>query len=160
MTTVDDCDGNLATGEPHGTAVASIVHEMAPGAQLSLICVADEVDLAQRRGVREGERHQDRQPLRRLVQLEPRRRHAAGRARPTRSSQDARAHGILWVNAAGNYARSTGAGRSTADGDGRFQDFAPGDARTTVWIPTGGTTCAFLKWDDWPTTAQDYDLYL
>ena len=36
----------LATGEDHGTAVAEIVHEMAPDAQLYLVCVDTEVDLA------------------------------------------------------------------------------------------------------------------
>ena len=51
VTTDDRCGGNLAAspaagGTEHGTAVAEIVHQMAPGAQLYLMCVDSEVDLA------------------------------------------------------------------------------------------------------------------
>ena len=41
----DYCGGNMGAPEPHGTAVAEIAHEMAPGAQLYLICIDTEVDL-------------------------------------------------------------------------------------------------------------------
>ena len=27
-------------------------------------------------------------------------------------------------------------------------------------MPSGGLSCAALKWDDWPASAEDYDLYL
>src|SRR5581483_11812558 len=51
VTTIDRCGGNLAaappTGTEHGTAVAEVVHQVAPGAQLLLICVDSEVGLAQ-----------------------------------------------------------------------------------------------------------------
>ena len=38
--------GRVQTADDHGTAVAEIVHEMAPDAQLYLVCVGTEVDLA------------------------------------------------------------------------------------------------------------------
>ena len=47
VTTVDFCDGKLTTANEHGTAVAEIVHEMAPAAQLYLICVHTDVELGQ-----------------------------------------------------------------------------------------------------------------
>jgi subtilisin family serine protease len=46
-TLVDDCGGELESGGvEHGTAVAEIVHEVAPGAVLYLICVDSPVTLA------------------------------------------------------------------------------------------------------------------
>ena len=47
LTTVDFCSGQLPTATAHGTAVAEVVHAMAPAAQLYLICVEDEVSLGQ-----------------------------------------------------------------------------------------------------------------
>ena len=44
--TQDFCGGKFNTASEHGTAVAEIVHEIAPDAQLYLICVDTEVDLA------------------------------------------------------------------------------------------------------------------
>ncbi len=44
--TQDYCGGEFSAGEDHGTAVAEIVHEMAPEAQLYLVCVATDVDFA------------------------------------------------------------------------------------------------------------------
>ena len=39
VTTADFCDPGSFDGTEHGTAVAEVVHDMAPGAALSLICV-------------------------------------------------------------------------------------------------------------------------
>ena len=46
VVTQDLCRGELTTAEDHGTAVAEIVHEMAPDAQLYLVCIETDVDLA------------------------------------------------------------------------------------------------------------------
>ena len=46
VVTQDFCGGRFATETHHGTGVAEIVHEMAPDAQLLLLCVDTEVDLA------------------------------------------------------------------------------------------------------------------
>src|SRR5207248_148477 len=39
-------------------------------------------------------------------------------------------------------------------------DFAPGEPLDTLAIPHGQQTCAFLRWDGWPVTSEDFDLYL
>ena len=44
--TQDDCAGGFSTVTQHGTAVAEIVHELAPSAQLLLACVDTPADLA------------------------------------------------------------------------------------------------------------------
>jgi hypothetical protein len=47
VTTMDFCDGEFNTATDHGTAVAEIVHEMAPDAALYLICIGTDVQLGQ-----------------------------------------------------------------------------------------------------------------
>ena len=73
---------------------------------------------------------------------------------------DARANGILWVNAAGNSAqRHWSAPFTDADAD-LWHDFASSDELDNISITAGGSVCVFLKWDSWPVTTQDFDTYL
>ena len=37
-------------------------------------------------------------------------------------------------------------------------DFAPGNTLNRVTIPSGEQACAYLKWDAWPVTSEDFDL--
>ena len=96
--TQDFCRGRLNTESEHGTAVAEIVHEIAPDAQLYLICVDTEVDLAAAEAFAKGQGAN-------VIS------HSMGWFGPDRGDgtgpigavvSDARAAGILWVNAAGN----------------------------------------------------------
>ncbi len=98
----DFCGGHFATATDHGTAVAEIVHEMAPDAQLYLVCVDTEVDLAA------AEAYAKSQGVHVIN-------HSAGWQGPFRNDgsgpigaivADARANGILWVNSAGNEAQT------------------------------------------------------
>jgi subtilisin family serine protease len=143
----------------HGTAVAEIVAEMAPAARISLLCAQTVAALgqaenwAERHGVQvinhsaswfNSSRGDGTDPL----------------DTPAGIVADARAAGILWVNAAGNRAQQHWSGTfADADGDG-WHEFAPADEGNTLPIPWGSRTCAALKWDAWPTTDVDYDLYL
>jgi subtilisin family serine protease len=159
---VDFCQSGALDGPgaaSHGTAVAEIVAEMAPAAELYLICVQNLAGLGQ------AEEYAKRQGIH-VVN------HSAswfntGRGDDTGAPDtpagivaDARAAGILWVNAAGNRAQQHWSG-VFADSDGdEWHEFAPGDEGNTILVPAGIRTCAALKWDGWPTTALDYDLYL
>ena len=67
-------------------------------------------------------------------------------------------HGILWVNAAGNYAQSHWSGPYRHRPGSVFQDFGGGDEGNTFTIPGKTTGCASLVWDDWPQTDQDFNL--
>lgn len=143
----------------HGTAVAEIVAEMAPAAQLYLICaqsiaqLGQAKDFARSRGVHvvnhsaswfNSSRGDD----------------TGGPDTPTGIAAAARAAGILWVNAAGNRAHQHWSGTfSDVDAD-EWHEFAPGDEGNTIVLPSGTRTCIALKWDAWPVTALDYDLYL
>jgi subtilisin family serine protease len=155
VVTQDFCHGELESASDHGAAVAEIVHEMAPDAQLYLICIDTDVDLAaavayaKSQGVDvinhsmgwEGPFRDDgRDPISALV-------------------ADARASGILWVNAAGNEADTHWTG-TYAGNNGLLQWGPNGDIGNTFIWPNGSEICGFLKWDEWPAGVSDFDLYL
>ena len=159
LTTVDFCSGNFSSGEVHGTAVAEIVHELAPDAALTLICIDSEVTLAQAEDYVEAHNI-------RIVN------HSVGWFNAVRGDgkggsgtidqvvADARANGILWVNAAGNDATRHWSGAyNDSDGDD-FENFSSSYDVNFFHVPSGGDACIYLKWDSWPTSTQDFDLYL
>jgi hypothetical protein len=159
LTTVDHCGGTMGAPEKHGTAVAEIVHEMAPAAALTLICVDSEVDLANAAAYAQANgitivNHS-------VGWFNTARGDGTGApGTPDAIVASARAQGILWVNAAGNSAQGHWSGTySDSDADG-LHDFAPGDDGNTLLLFAGEQVCGLLKWDSWPGSSQDYDLYL
>ena len=110
------CVGHLSD-EDHGTAVAEIVHEVAPGAQLFLICISTEVDLANAEAYAKA---QGIKVINHSVSwfLTSSDDGTGAPGTPNAIVADARAAGILWVNSAGNqgrsHARSNGRTRETA----------------------------------------------
>jgi hypothetical protein len=156
VTTMDFCGGKLATATAHGSAVAEAVHEVAPDAQLYLICVQDEVSLGQ------AEQYAKANGISIITHsvswVNSSRGDGSGAAgTPDAIAADARANGILWVNSAGNQAQRHWSGTFVDGGDG-YNRFAPGDAGNSFYLAAGATACASLRWDAWPVTAQDYDL--
>jgi subtilisin family serine protease len=155
---VDYCPGAF-DAEHHGTAVAEVIAAVAPAARIYLICVDGLPSLARAESfvVAHGIR---------IVN------HSVGwfNTGPGDGSggagtvdsivTDARAHGVLWVNAAGNEtARHWRGSFMDANQDG-FLDFAPRDDDNYVLVPPGGSVCAFLRWHEWPTARHDYELSL
>ena len=160
-----DCNGGCATttfpdeDEDHGTAVAEIVHEMAPGAQLYLIKIFDELDLMDAVDYAEAN---DIDVINHSVGwvnynfydgacwedelLEP---------SPVCAADAAIDAGILWVNSAGNSATDHyGATFTDANANGYH------DTDVTFQAFAGNDIVVFLTWDDWPTSANDYDFEL
>ncbi len=156
LVTRDICDGGFNTATEHGTAVAEIVHEMAPEAQLYLICIDTELDLAAAAAYAKAEGAH-------VIS------HSAGWFGEMRGDgsgpigaivADARSAGILWVNSAGNEAQTHWSGTfASADGD-RAHDWAPGDEGNTFVWPNDTEICGFLRWDEWSGGASDFDLVL
>ncbi|MBI3969033.1 MAG: S8 family serine peptidase [Chloroflexi bacterium] len=157
--TADYCGGRLKTASEHGTVVAEIVHEMAPGAELHLVCIRTEVSLmrALQYVVRNG------------ISVAN---HSAswfntsrgdGSGDPTSPDAivaEARSKGILWVNSAGNRAAQHWTGEFTdPDGNG-WHNFDVLDEANDFVIPANAVVCGFVRWDQWPVSTQDYDLYL
>jgi hypothetical protein len=157
----DGFENNLDGG--HGTAVAEIVYETAPGAQLYLVCagtltqMSDAVDYMVAQGIK-------------IVN------HSRGifntsRADGAYSSSDpsflpeslitkAYNGGIVWVNSAGNSGSTHWAGAfSDTDSDG-VHNFTASDEGNNITVSNNGSVSIFLKWDSWPTTSEDFDLYL
>jgi len=153
--TKDFTGTGLTTGSNHGTKVAQIVYDMAPQSQLYLIKVADEVDLENAKDdcITEGVN---------VISHSwgwPNTNFADGTGLACDIANDAEFHNILWVNAAGNAARQHYQDFFTdTDGDG-WHEFAPGDETNPIQV-YGNNITIFLTWDAWPTTDQDYDLYL
>ncbi|MGH2500475.1 MAG: S8 family serine peptidase, partial [Candidatus Limnocylindria bacterium] len=157
---VDHCGGAFASGSSHGTAVAEVVHDLAPGAQLHLVCIDSEVtlgvakDYAKAQGI-----HVINFSL--VFTASGRGDGTGGPATPDGIAADARAAGILWVNAAGNFAQGHWSGTFlSTNGDGWHEFAANGDERNSFTIPTGVLVCVHLKWDEWPEAKSDYDLHL
>jgi hypothetical protein len=158
VTSVDDCSGAFDTGGDHGTAVAEIVYKMAPGAQLYLICIGTEVQLAAAEAYVKATGIQIVNHS--LTWFNTSRGDGTGAAgTPDATVKDANSHGILWVNAAGNYAEDHWSGTFKNNGY-NYNLFATGDIGNAFYLDTGETVCAALKWDNWPATKQDYDLLL
>jgi subtilisin family serine protease len=153
--TQDLCGGELTTADDHGTAVAEIVHEMAPAAQLYLICIrtADDFAAAVAYAKSQG------------VQVIN---HSAGWEGPFRNDgtdrysavvADAKASGILWVNSAGNEGDTHWSGAYNPRGSAHM--WSPnGDVGNTFVWPEDSEICGFLRWDEWPAGVSDFDLGL
>ena len=167
LVTKDQCGGffNAAGGE-HGTAVGEIVFEMAPSAQLYLICVDTQVDLGLAKDYAKAN------GINIIVHsaswFNTSRGDGTGAASsPNATVADAKANGILWVNSAGNRAQQHWSGTFRDDDGNNLHNFNdPGvpanqfDNGNTVFLSTNQLICVYLRWDAWQTTNIDYDLRL
>lgn len=159
VVTVDFCGGRFAGPENHGTAVTEIVAEMAPGAQLYLVCIDTDVSLAQAEAYAKANGVQ-------IVNLSGgfyNSWRGDGRGPPGTPDgvvADARANNILWVNSAGNEAMAHWGGTFISTGGRPFNEFAPGEEINAFVVPPGVRVCGFLRWDAWPVPSDDYDLGL
>jgi subtilisin family serine protease len=159
LTTADFGCGGIGGATEHGTAVAEIVFKMAPGAQLYLICVNSEVNLGQAKDYAIGQgitivNHS-------VSWLNTSRGDGTGASgTPDSIVANARANGILWVNSAGNSGQRHWSGTFTDPDANLWHQFTVSDELDDIGIAAGGSVCVFLKWDNWPASAQDYDVYL
>jgi len=141
----------LSGGISHGTAVAEIIYDIAPDAQLHLIKIADEVDL-------------DLAVTYCLDNGIDIINHSLGwyntnfyDGTGTISDIARRAitGGILWVNAAGNEAESHWEGTFADGNSDGWND------QTLAFSASGGSPIIlYLTWNEWPQAGTDYDLYL
>ncbi len=158
VTTVNYCSGGF-TQENHGTAVAEIVHEMAPNAGLTLICIDSEVTLGQAKDYVKAQGIPIVNTSLGWV-VSSRGDGSGGPGTPDAIVTDASQSDVLWVTAAGNEADAHWSGTfSDADND-QLNNFSGADEVNNVTVYPGDFVCAELKWDHWPLSNQDYDLYL
>jgi subtilisin family serine protease len=145
--------------EEHGTAVAEIVYDMAPNADLYLIKIEDSIDLLHAK---------DYCSLHGINIIN----HSVGWFNanfydgacyfdnPVCTADQAYSNGILWVNSAGNHAkRHFGATFMDSDGD-RLHNVTKDSNTIAIDAQGGDMIITTLTWDAWPETDQDYDLLL
>jgi subtilisin family serine protease len=151
-----DYTGTGTGGIDHGTNVAEIVYEMAPGAQMYLAKINSDVQLQQAMsdmaaaGVRVinhsvgwyGAAFYD------------------GTGPICDIANQANASDVQWVNAMGNDRyRHYMATFTDANADLRHE-FASNQNYNTVSLTAGTSVRLIMNWDAYPTTSIDYDLYL
>jgi subtilisin family serine protease len=143
----------------HGTAVAEIIYDMAPGANLYLLRVYDTFDLwdAKEYAINNGIDIINSSVVAFNTNFYD---GACYYNYPVCSTNDAYNHGILWVNAAGNQAKRHYETTFTdSDSDG-WHNISGADETINITASAGQTIEVYLTWNDWATTDQDYDLYL
>jgi subtilisin family serine protease len=147
-------------GSRHGTASAEVVHDMAPQAQLFLLCVDTDTELG---SAEEFSKLQDVHVITHSLSWFNGSRGDGTAPDPTTPegiANDARANGILWVNSAGNFAQRHWSGVfSDPDGD-EWNNFTAADEGNGFTLEAGAEACVWLKWDDWPFAANDFNLFL
>lgn len=147
----------------HGTAVAEIAHEMAPRAELLLVCIESDVDFV---SAMSSMASQGVDVINGSFgfALTGRGDGSGGASTVAGAVAKVRDQGILYVASAGNY--GVHHFHTNAIGDPKaglnyddFVDISPDDYFAFVVGPRGGVTIS-LKWDAWPTTRQDFDLFV
>ncbi|MBP6015695.1 MAG: S8 family serine peptidase [Candidatus Promineofilum sp.] len=151
-------------GGAHGTACAEIVHDMAPQAQLYLLKISTDIDLNEAVDYAISQGVDIISTSLTFVNATP----GDGSGRFAVMAQKARAAGILWTTAAGNYRETHWSGAFIdSDGDG-FHEYAPGvevnvfglGNGTAFLIPAGVALSPSIRWNDWTTVKQNYRLVL
>lgn len=148
----------------HGTACAEIVHDMAPEARLYLLKINTDVDLNEAVDYAISQGIDIISTSLTFINVTP----GDGTGRFATMAQKARAAGILWTTAAGNYRQTHWSGAFTdADSDG-FHEYAPGvevnvfgpGNGTAYSIPAGIVLTPSIRWNDWTAVNQDLRLVL
>jgi hypothetical protein len=140
-------------GTVHGSAVAEIIHDIAPGAELFF--AAYDTDVEQRQAidwlVSQGVRIISHSGSSVYGPMD-------GTGADALMVDEIVASGVLWVNSAGNRGYTHyRASFQDADGDG-YHEFGPGD-ELMEFVPVGQTILV-LNWDDWQNGTQDMDLFV
>jgi hypothetical protein len=138
----------------HGTAVAEIVHQMAPAATLLLYCVDDNVGFAQSATELKAAGAT-------IVNSSlgfPADSRGDGYGAPDSTVvtvRKARQAGILWIQSAGNSGDDHWSGTLTDGDQDHFVDLnGLGSANNydEFLVPSGGSASMILQWDRWPTS--------
>ena len=149
-------EGIYAGDSVHGTACAEIIHDVAPEAELYLYKAEDLADFenAKDRAIRDGIdviSHSGTFPTTGF---------GDGRGLACDIVNDAANKGILWVNSAGNYAKSHYEGFWSDSDDDGWHNFEDRDEVLSFEAEKGDEISVFLTWNDWPNSRNNYDLYL
>ena len=148
--------GTLGTSTRHGTAVAEIIHDMAPDAHLTLATPTTATSMAQLiSGL--GSSNDVISSSIGYCFAES----GDGTGVLSNAVTSAYNHGAIYVQAAGNYATSHWDGSFVNSDQDSWLEFESGvEINWLSPMPVGSVINLGLRWNSWPTTNQDYDLYL
>lgn len=146
-------------GDDHGTAVAEIIHDVAPAARLHLICIQDESGFAAASRVVRAKGITIVNASGGFLGTG----FGNGRERPGSPwhvvNADRQA-GIFWSVAAGNSGDEHWGGRFVdVDGD-QIHDYATDRSLNTVTVPAGASFHVVLRWDEFDLPRTDMDLFV
>lgn len=149
-------DGNLEAGERHGTAVAEIVHDMAPEAQLFLTNIRTRTEWG--RAV-EWAIEQGATGITSSLSSPP---ECQGDSRTLGSvARRAREHGILWTTSAGNLGANHWGGPWRDDDSNDILNLTDTDETIDIRVTRDQSFFVVLTWDDpCGQSSNDYDLFL
>ncbi|MCE2448483.1 MAG: S8 family serine peptidase [Candidatus Latescibacteria bacterium] len=149
-------EGIYAGDSVHGTACAEIIHDVAPEAELYLYKTGDMVDFenAKDRCIRNGIDIINYSSGWFGTGI------GDGRGIACDIVNDAADNGILWVSSAGNNAKSHYDGFWSDSDDDGWQNFSGEDEVLAFEAEEGDEISIFLTWNDWPSSRENYDLYL
>lgn len=141
---------DCAVSSDHGTECAEIVHDVVPGADLYLVCASSETDflnavdylIAEGVDVISHSRSTYRGPH-------------DGSSRRSQKINDARTHGIVWVNSAGNRAQQHWEGYFNDDGVG-IHVWSGADTRQAIFLNLNQSVKIRLVWNDWGVDVDGY----
>ncbi len=159
-----ETDGQVDGTTPHGTACAEIVFDIAPQATIYLGKVNTNIDLQEAVAWAKTNSVDVISTSLGWYNISP----GDGTGFFANLTQDARSNGILWVTSAGLDRESHWGGLfndPNADNyhefiaDQNVDYFGPGNGDAYLMNP-GYAFQVYLRWDDWSTVNQDYDLYL
>jgi subtilisin family serine protease len=153
---ITDYTGTGTGGTTHGTNVAEIVHDMAPGASLYLAKIANEVQL--------GQALDDMTAAGVKVINHSVAWYGAAFYDGTGSicaiADSADSQGAQWINAMGNSRLKHYLGTFTDSNADLRHEFTTGQNYNTINLTAGSAVSLILNWQAYPTTTIDYDLYL
>ena len=158
LSTAGDLD--LTTSE--GTACAEVIHDMAPGAALTLASAADSLEFAQRVHDLAAAGHQV--IVSAVAPVEPGPGDGTGVLADT-IAEARDVYDVVYVQPAGDHALQHWEGSySDVDSDD-VHEFDGGNEHNRLGAPlfaldAGQRVTVLLSWDDWPVSDQDFDLYL
>ncbi|MHB1317383.1 MAG: S8 family peptidase [Anaerolineae bacterium] len=153
---------DVDTGPRHGTAVAGIIHDVAPAAEIYLAKILTPVDLAEAVDWLLEEGVEVINTSLNWYDVSP----GDGTGYLADLVARARAKGVLWVSSAGDAGQRHWCGDWASPQSGEVLRFGPNERMD--WLQTetgyeirGGTMIElYLRWSDWDNVDQDYDLYL
>jgi subtilisin family serine protease len=154
--------GTLDVSSRHGTAVAEVIYDMAPGALLTFASPGSATEMAAFIVALAQAGNKIISSSMGFYNAEP----GDGTGVVADAVTTAyTTYGVLYVQAAGNQALYHWDGVFVdSDGDG-YHEFAsgtggPDEVNLLGTLPAGEAINLYLRWNNWPATNQDYDLYL